>query len=493
MDVSYSKQAVAGIAAPRKRSVTALKEISPKIGSRDGTAQFCSRIGCCGRLNPTKGTKNKCLEKPKPLKSSLRSSSGKEVVVAGSSKNCPPVKKSLVESEKKPSSKVEIETTPTESSSSVSDESEIQELNASSHKERKLKSRNTTAGKPTEAPVPSSGTRIRKVSALPQVTDFRVVGKGQNGKNVLKSLRCNSISDGSYRQKDPNSELNICGKRSMVKKRFTQGESSSSSGKGKRVGGVLSANEGHSRNWTACRANGGGSSVRTRRSMNADPSAGPVNNRLHGDGLSLVRSTNGSSVTESGLNGGHSTNDASSAVVSVASTDHHHPVVRVVNQNGTRHYNIGGVADVLLALDRIEQDEELTYEQLLSLEANLFLGGLNFYDQHRDMRLDIDNMSYEELLVLEEKMGTVSTALSEDEISKCIRTSIYESLELEDERMRGADDSKCSICQEEFVRGDEIGMVVGCGHGYHTPCINQWLRLKNWCPICKASLQSSSS
>lgn len=25
----------------------------------------------------------------------------------------------------------------------------------------------------------------------------------------------------------------------------------------------------------------------------------------------------------------------------------------------------------------------------------MFLNGLNFYDQHRDMRLDIDNMSYE--------------------------------------------------------------------------------------------------
>lgn len=34
-------------------------------------------------------------------------------------------------------------------------------------------------------------------------------------------------------------------------------------------------------------------------------------------------------------------------------------------------------------------------QQLLVLETNLFLGGLNSYDQHRGMRLDIDNMSYE--------------------------------------------------------------------------------------------------
>lgn len=52
----------------------------------------------------------------------------------------------------------------------------------------------------------------------------------------------------------------------------------------------------------------------------------------------------------------------------------------------------------------------------------------------------------QELLALEEKMGTVSTALSEEELSKCIRKSVYES----DEKMRhslGAEDNKCSICQ----------------------------------------------
>lgn len=34
-------------------------------------------------------------------------------------------------------------------------------------------------------------------------------------------------------------------------------------------------------------------------------------------------------------------------------------------------------------------------QQLLVLETNLLLGGLGLHDQHRDMRLDIDNMSYE--------------------------------------------------------------------------------------------------
>lgn len=434
----YSKRSVGGIAATKKKAVTALKDTG---GSRDGTGQSCSRIGCCGRLNHTKGTKNKSLEKPKPLKPSLRSSSSKEVT-GSSSKSCssvPNVKKSVENSEKRVSSKIE--------SSSIPNESEIQALNASGSHTRKLKSRNT---------------EIRKV--------------------------CSEISDRGIMEnslRDQNSESSN-GRR----KRLIPGESSSS-GKGKKIIGV-SPNEGrvsdsrNPRNSTSCRTSGV-SSVRSRRTLNLDTSKGSINRQS----TNVIPET--PHTQELSLNGGRSTSDTSSTTGSVTSSDR--SIVGFVNDNGTRHYNIDGIADVLLALDRFEQDQELTYEQLLSLEANLFLGGLNFYDQHRDMRLDIDNMSYEELLVLEEKMGTVSTALSEEELSKCIKTSIYEALQLEDGKMTCsscADDSKCSICQEEYVRGDEVGSL-GCGHGYHTPCINQWLHLKNWCPICKASPKPSSA
>ncbi|KAG2279572.1 hypothetical protein Bca52824_050792 [Brassica carinata] len=40
--------------------------------------------------------------------------------------------------------------------------------------------------------------------------------------------------------------------------------------------------------------------------------------------------------------------------------------------------------------ERIEHDQELTYERLASLETSLFSSGMiRFYDEHRDMRLDI--------------------------------------------------------------------------------------------------------
>ncbi|KAL5650388.1 hypothetical protein ACJX0J_041197, partial [Zea mays] len=69
---------------------------------------------------------------------------------------------------------------------------------------------------------------------------------------------------------------------------------------------------------------------------------------------------------------------------------------------------------------------------------------LIFSDRHRGMRMDIDGMSYEELLALGERIGTVKTGLSDDALSTCLNRSLY---------MPTAPGShedcetKCSICQ----------------------------------------------
>ncbi|XP_066321214.1 uncharacterized protein [Miscanthus floridulus] len=114
-----------------------------------------------------------------------------------------------------------------------------------------------------------------------------------------------------------------------------------------------------------------------------------------------------------------------------------------------RHITMEGITEVLVALERIEQ-AELTYDQLLVLDMNLFFGAVASYDRHRDMRMDIDNMSYEELLALEERIGSVSTALSEAQFTKCLRRSIYSQV-ASDVNKSTVDDMKCSICQSSHV------------------------------------------
>ncbi|XP_062192403.1 E3 ubiquitin-protein ligase MBR2-like [Phragmites australis] len=112
-----------------------------------------------------------------------------------------------------------------------------------------------------------------------------------------------------------------------------------------------------------------------------------------------------------------------------------------------------------------------------------------FNDRHRGMRMDIDDMSYEELLALGERIGTVSTGLSDGALSECLKRSLYVptiSTSHED------GDIKCIICQEEYFSGVEVAKMV-CKHYYHITCIQQWLRQKNWCPICKSVASAISS
>lgn len=148
-----------------------------------------------------------------------------------------------------------------------------------------------------------------------------------------------------------------------------------------------------------------------------------------------------------------------------------------------------GLAEILLALDQVERDEDLTYEQLLMLEATLLFGGMGLHDQHSDLRLDVDNMSYEELLALEERIGNVSTGLTLDVVNKHLKKGRYSSQAVISAGSLESD-IKCSICQEEYEEADELG-EIDCGHSYHISCIRQWLIQKNVCPICKASALSS--
>ncbi|KAL2502773.1 RING/U-box superfamily protein [Forsythia ovata] len=115
-----------------------------------------------------------------------------------------------------------------------------------------------------------------------------------------------------------------------------------------------------------------------------------------------------------------------------------------------------------------------------------FYGSRYPFDQHTGMRLDIDNMSYEELLALGERIGNVSTGLSEALISKSLTESIYCS---SDQFQEG----KCIICLEEYKNLDDVGTLNICRHDFHVSCIRKWLSIKNSCPICKASALDDST
>ncbi|CAL5421684.1 unnamed protein product [Camellia sinensis] len=91
-------------------------------------------------------------------------------------------------------------------------------------------------------------------------------------------------------------------------------------------------------------------------------------------------------------------------------------------------------------------------------------------DVHENMRLSVDDMSYEELLALEDQIGNVSTGLSEEAILAAVRRHCYLSMKLGPP----VEEEPCCICQEDYVDGKELGKL-NCGHEFHFNCIKQWL------------------
>ncbi|KAK8487032.1 hypothetical protein V6N12_020251 [Hibiscus sabdariffa] len=142
-------------------------------------------------------------------------------------------------------------------------------------------------------------------------------------------------------------------------------------------------------------------------------------------------------------------------------------------------------SEIRNVLDRMRRGENLWFEDIMIFDESILLGVADIHDPHRDMRLDVDNMSYEELLALEERIGNVSTGLSEETILNRLKRRKYSSAlgaQLEAE--------PCCVCQEEYKAGEDVGKLE-CGHDFHTDCINQWLMHKNLCPICKTEITIS--
>ncbi|KAJ4889267.1 E3 ubiquitin-protein ligase MBR1 [Raphanus sativus] len=142
-----------------------------------------------------------------------------------------------------------------------------------------------------------------------------------------------------------------------------------------------------------------------------------------------------------------------------------------------RNHLISEIRQVLSAMRR---GESLRIEDYMVLDPLIFQGMTEMHDRHREMRLDVDNMSYEELLALGERIGDVSTGLSEDVILKTMKQHKCTSSSPELHQYM----EPCCICQEEYAEGDDLG-TLECGHEFHKDCIKQWVMLKNLCPICK--------
>ncbi|CAO2161160.1 unnamed protein product [Urochloa humidicola] len=166
------------------------------------------------------------------------------------------------------------------------------------------------------------------------------------------------------------------------------------------------------------------------------------------------------------------------------------PARTAASSRHARHVSVGQASN---GRNRRARSSYYGFHPLMVEAERFMMDQLVFYesraaaaDPHRNLRMDIDNMSYEDLLALGEFMGNVNTGLADEKISKCVREVVCCSSDQAQNDEDDQDDGSCVICLEDYKDKDVLG-TLKCNHDFHANCIKKWLQTKNSCPVCKAA------
>jgi len=118
--------------------------------------------------------------------------------------------------------------------------------------------------------------------------------------------------------------------------------------------------------------------------------------------------------------------------------------------------------------------------------ANLqhLMGMVNYEGSEMEAAEELANMSYEELLELQERVGFVNPGLTSREL-KSLPSTTYTG-PAEDTAEEGTSDGAfCVVCQEDIVKDSLVVTLPKCGHMFHKGCVQQWLQNNRACPACR--------
>ena len=98
---------------------------------------------------------------------------------------------------------------------------------------------------------------------------------------------------------------------------------------------------------------------------------------------------------------------------------------------------------------------------------------------------DVDGMDYEELLELQERIGTATDERAAA-AAALESTTTFEVSEADAaaRRTAGGDAARCVVCMEDIAVGDVLRRMAKCPHACHAPCLERWLATNPKCPVC---------
>ena len=142
-----------------------------------------------------------------------------------------------------------------------------------------------------------------------------------------------------------------------------------------------------------------------------------------------------------------------------------------------------------------EEDPDVAFA--LRLQREEHMERYQYEDAEEDEEeIDVDEMTYEEMLELGERIGDVKEerwrSRSQEFINK-LPIVIFKKqsccAEQTPQKGVGATLESCLVCQCPYEDGDTLRRLP-CNHHYHVDCVDQWLQMKNTCPVCKRSIST---
>ncbi|GMP31463.1 hypothetical protein CsSME_00005663 [Camellia sinensis var. sinensis] len=131
-------------------------------------------------------------------------------------------------------------------------------------------------------------------------------------------------------------------------------------------------------------------------------------------------------------------------------------ILRPVDSMMREEHN-AAVPSIVAALEQFSADRRSALQ--VAFELLQVANGATWQyepDMHEDMRLELDNMSYEELLALEERMGNVKSGLSVDSIWGGVKQHRYQSMKLG----VPVEEEPCCICQNMTTERSSESWIV---------------------------------
>ncbi|GBG24189.1 E3 ubiquitin-protein ligase MBR1 [Hondaea fermentalgiana] len=156
----------------------------------------------------------------------------------------------------------------------------------------------------------------------------------------------------------------------------------------------------------------------------------------------------------------------------------------------------GGAESATSGAAASEEDESvaLALRLMAEEEAEADRVRVAMEEAARGADFDPDDMSYDELVELGERIGNVKQErwrVDGRALVEALPVVVFKAASHDEGALQGVDTTKCLVCQYPYEEDEEL-KVMPCKHAFHKDCIDPWLVDHDTCVACKQSLRDTA-